>query len=202
MSNASLGVGGRGNPRSSGYERVDADWYVEPEWLVNALLDAEPFDGAIWDPACGCGTIPKACQARGYATTASDLHDRGYGTVGLNFLTSDAHVPNVICNPPFKYAQAFVEHALSLTSGCVAIVQRLAFAEGQKRRRFFESTPISRILVSSRRACMPPGKGFRDGQSEEWGALPNQEGRGGAIAYAWFIWRHGYVGQPTFGWLP
>lgn len=201
MANAALGVGGRGNPRSSGYERTLNDHYVEPGWIVDALLDAEPFEGTIYDPACGGGNIPLRCRARGMESVGSDLVDRGFGETIDFFLVNEQH-DNIICNPPFSLAQKFVEHALERTSKKVAIIQRLAFAEGQKRRLFFESTPISRILVSSRRACMPPGVGFKEGQEAEWGALPNQPGRGGAIAYAWFIWTRHHKGPPTFGWLP
>lgn len=204
MSVAALAAGGRGNPRASGYERADADWYREPGWLVDALLDAEPIVGAVHDPACGGGTIPSRCLARGIPATGADMHDRGYGLPGSDFLAVDASLApfdNIIVNPPFSLAQEFVEQALKLASRKVIIIQRLAFAEGQKRRRMFEATPLKKIWISSKRACMPPGAGFTDGQRDQWGALKTQDGRGGAIAYAWFVWERGYIGRPEVGWL-
>ena len=79
---AALVAGGRGNPRSSGYERAANDWYREPAWLVDALLEHELFVGTIWDPACGGGTIPGRCKAWGYDTMASDIVDRGIVMTG------------------------------------------------------------------------------------------------------------------------
>lgn len=198
---AALATGGRGNPRSSGYERVVADWYREPPWIVDALLNREPIVGAVLDPACGGGTIPARCLARGIPAVGSDLIARGFGTVA-DFMDRTEPCDNVICNPPFSLAQQFVEVALKVARHKVIIIQRLAFAEGQKRRLMFETTPIARIWVSSRRCSMPPGHGFGDGERERWGALKHHEGRGGAIAYAWFVWQHGHVGPPTLGWLP
>ncbi len=198
---AALAAGGRGNPRSSGYKRVVGDWYREPGWLVDALLDVEAFEGGVLDPACGGGTIPARCLARGLLAIGTDIVDRGFGE-RQNFYVRTAPVDNIICNPPFNQAQQFVEHALTLARRKVAIVQRLAFLEGQKRKRLFEKTPLARIWVSSRRACMPPGIGYSDGPRDQWGALKAQDGRGGAIAYAWFVWDHAYSGAPTIGWLP
>lgn len=185
---AALAVDGRGNPRSSGYKRVVNDWYREPSWLVDALLDVEAFEGPILDPACGGGTIPARCLARGLPVIGTDIVDRGFGE-RQNFFVRTAPVDNIICNPPFNLAQRFVEHALTLVRRKVAVVQRLAFLEGQKRRTMFVRTPLARIWVSSRRASMPPGQ-------------LAQEGRGGAIAYAWFVWDHAHVGAPAIGWLP
>lgn len=199
---AALAAGGRGNPRSSGYERAQHDWYREPPWLVDALLDAEQFEGGVLDPACGGGTIPSRCLARGLLAIGSDIVNRGFGE-RQNFFVRTAPIDNIITNPPFNQAQQFVEHALKLTRRKVAVVQRLAFLEGQKRKRMFDGTPLARVWVSSRRACMPPGTGFiTDSQRDQWGALRTQEGRGGAIAYAWFVWDHAHSGPPTLGWLP
>jgi hypothetical protein len=55
--------------RTSGYERAAADYYVEPRWVVDALLNVEHLQGPCWDPSCGSGNIPTpfapaACLAR------------------------------------------------------------------------------------------------------------------------------------------
>ena len=69
----------RGYPRRSGYARVDRDFYVEPRWVVELLLDVETFEGAVYDPACGSGTIPSVCLQRGIPATGSDIVHRGFG---------------------------------------------------------------------------------------------------------------------------
>jgi hypothetical protein len=139
--------------RSSGYERADADWYQEPDWIVDALLDAEPFEGVCWDPSCGGGNIPKRLEARGMKTMASDMADRGYGSTGVDFVGDGLFpvVENIITNPPYGIIQPYIWRALRLTSRKVAILARLALLEGIKRQKMFRSTPLARVLVSSRR---------------------------------------------------
>ncbi len=63
------------------HRRHDMDFYVEPRWVVDALLDAEEIPGPAWDPACGSGTIPRALRERGVSCRASDAADRGAGDV-------------------------------------------------------------------------------------------------------------------------
>lgn len=75
--------------RASGYDRATGDWYVEPPWIVEALLDAEKLEGVCWDPFCGAGNIPSILQEHGILCRASDLVDRGYGATGYSFLISD-----------------------------------------------------------------------------------------------------------------
>lgn len=180
-----------GNPRGSGYRRVDLDWYVEPVEATHALLDVERFEGQIYDPACGCGNILTALRERQYDAFGSDLIDRGSGEpAGIDFLRRfDRTYDNIVCNPPFSASLAFADQALQLTRHKVAFIQRLCWLEGQKRSAFMEKTPLARVWVFRRRICMPPGE-KRD--------LP---AKGGFIAYAWFVWESGYTGKPTLGWI-
>ena len=186
----------RGNARSSGYARHEADWYQEPPIAVDMLLDAETFEGPVWDPACGGGNIPLRFRARGFSTLGTDLVDRGYGD-GRNFLDTTPEIwrgsyPSIVTNPPFRVAQKFVEHAMKIATSKVAIPQRLAFLEGQQRGKLFRSAPPSRILVFSPRISMPPG-----GMAIK--------ATGGSVAYCWIIWN---LAQPTArgetrtDWLP
>jgi hypothetical protein len=185
-----------GAPRSSGYDRNDADWYCEPAVAVEALLDAERFIGEVYDPACGGGNIVEVCRARGLNAWGTDLVDRcgqKYGAAGVDFTSPvpthcRGNVDNVITNPPFRHAEPFIRNALDRARYKVAVLVRLAFLEGQKRRVLFESLPMSRVLVFSRRISMPPG-----GQGIE--------AKGGAVAFCWIVFSHDHRGPPTVGWL-
>lgn len=175
--------------RFSGYDRAIADWYTEPRWLVDALLDVETF-GAAWDPACGGGNIPDAVRARGGVCYATDAVNRGYAGHGgtVDFFTCIPLAPNIISNPPYSLIEPWIERALDKTTEKVALLARLALLEGQKRRGLFARTPLARVWVSSRRASMPPGG-------------VDVPASGGSIAYAWFVWEHGHKGPPTLGWI-
>jgi hypothetical protein len=178
-----------GNARGSGYERHENDWYKESRYSIDALLDAEPFIGPIWDPACGGGNIPTACRDRGYEAIGSDIKDRGFGTTGVDFLMSDRRVDKIVSNPPYGIIQPWIERCLQVTTGKVAILARLALLEGKARGAWFPSTPLARVWVHSSRVSMPPGDS-------------DAPAKGGSVAFAWFVFEHGNAGPPTIGWLP
>lgn len=187
----------KGNARSSGYEKADDGWYVESAACVDAMLAAEPIVGYAVDPACGGGNIPRRCRAAELTCFGSDLRQRCEDYDVLDFLgpidtvqTALQGISNIITNPPFSEAQKFAERALECVPGKVIMLQRLAWLEGQKRRNFFLETGLSHVWVHSSRLSMPPGG--RD--------IP---ATGGAVAYAWYVWRGTPPGQPaTLGWLP
>jgi predicted RNA methylase len=180
------------------FERAARDFYVEPAWAVEGLLDNEYFAGSIWDPAAGTRTIERVCKARGLSCLSTDIDPRGddllaaYGST--HFLAEtwlhDANTPvdNIIANPPFGEAVPFVHRALELSRHKVAFLLRLTFLESARRQPLFRETPLARVLVSTRRVNMPPGGS-------------DIEASGGRHAYAWFVWRHGHRGDPTIGWF-
>jgi hypothetical protein len=168
--------------------REKDDFYPTPPEATEALLAVEAFAGAIWEPACGDGAICKVLLRHGYETVATDLVDRGYGIARRDFLMEfQASAPNIITNPPFKLINEFIKQALFLTTGKVGILARLACLEGGERRQIFDTSPLARVWVFSRRLSM-----YRNGENT---------GNGGTIAFAWFVWEHGHVGRPTLGWL-
>lgn len=172
----------------SGYEREDDDWYIEPEWLIDALLSRVEFHGPIYDPCAGRGTIPLVCRARGLQADGSDIRDRGFGQAGIDFMCDQTPRFNLISNPPFGIMRAWIDHALEVTYGKVAVVSRLAFLEGQARKPWFESLPLRYVLVSSRRASMPPGNS-------------DIKADGSKVAMCWLVFQRGWSGEPTLGWV-
>jgi hypothetical protein len=170
--------------------REKDDFYPTHPSATRALLSVEKFEGAIWEPACGEGDMSKVLEAAGHEVISSDLIDRGYGETGVDFLRVwKGRAPNVITNPPFKLAVPFVNIALQLTTGKVAMFLRLAFLEGQRRGPWFKRTPLRRVYVMSGRVPFQRGRLAADDDSV------------GVIAFAWFVWEHGYEGEPSIGWL-
>jgi hypothetical protein len=177
--------------RASGYERLDSDWYVEAAWIVDALLDKEPIGKgtSCWDPSCGAGNIPKRLAARGIECAASDIADRGFGQVRDFFdCGEEASAEIIISNPPYANIEKYIEHALLLASDRVIVLARLALLEGRARRLFFETTPLARVYVSSGRVSMPPGGS-------------DVRAAGGSVAFAWFVWQHGWLDKPVLDWV-
>jgi len=177
--------------KDAGYARIStatdpenrhpADYY--PTWpaATRALLAHEQFQGFVWEPACGAGDMSKVLREAGHLVTSTDLYDYGYGQAGADFLAYEGQgFGDVITNPPFKHAQAFIEKALSLpNTKKVAMFLRLAFLEGQKRKTLFENTPLKAVYIMSRRVPMQRGRLAEDGDTQ------------GPLAFAWFVWERG-----------
>jgi hypothetical protein len=166
------------------------DYYPTHPAATAALLRVERFDGPIWEPACGEGDMSRVLEAAGYTVISTDLIDRGYGEGGRDFLMEwQARAPNIVTNPPFRWALEFTDRALQLTTGKVALFLRLAFLEGVERGVWFPGTPLARVWVMSRRVPMQRGR------------LQEASDGHGVIAFAWFVWEHGHAGAPVLGWL-
>lgn len=175
-----------------GYSRQKDDFYPTPSRAIESLLKVETFDGDIWEPACGDGAISNVLEAAGYRVVSSDLVDRGYGETGIDFLMEwHPRAPNIITNPPFKLAVPFVRKSLELYSGKIAMLLKIAFLEGVGRAELFATSPLARVHVFSQRLAFVPG-----GTAEA-----RKLDGGGMMAFAWFVWQHGYEGRPTIGWL-
>lgn len=166
--------------------RPQHDFYITPPEATLALLQKEKFEGSIWEPACGNGAICEVFKDQGYDIYGSDLIDRGYGDV-QDFLKSDKKHNNIVTNPPFVIAQEFIEHSLSLTDGKVAMLCKLVLLEGQKRKSFFEKSPLARVHVFSKRVSF-----YRNGITQKNTSM---------MAFAWFVFEHGYEGPPSITWI-
>jgi len=127
-------------------------------------------------------------KAHGYNVRSSDLVDRGYGRSPVDFLriTTKESVANVVTNRHIHLQKSSFELLWKFHhEGCHA--SQLTFLESERRRRLFESTPLARVHVFSKRLTL-----MRNGA---------MAGSGGMIAFAWFVWEHGYSGRPRIGWL-
>ncbi|MBR1206590.1 MULTISPECIES: hypothetical protein [unclassified Bradyrhizobium] len=166
------------------------DFFPTPPWAVEALMDNEEFEGDIWEPACGDGSMARVLASRGNAVIASDLYDRGFGEIGVDFLSSTRAAENIVTNPPYNAAEGFLRVGLSLATKKVALLLRLAFLEGGSRyRSIFSVVPPTRVWVFSERITFYP-------------AGVQQQGSG-TTAYAWFIWdKSAAQGSSQLCWLP
>lgn len=164
------------------------DFYPTPPWATYALIGNEPFEGKIWEPACGDGAMAEALSLAGYSVQATDLCAHGYGETGHDFLTSDRKCDNVITNPPYNLAQKFIEKALDVSEKKCAFLLRLAFLEGAERARtIFKEHPPARIWVFSERIT------FYKKDAQQAGS--------GTTAYAWFVWDKAHVGPTELKWI-
>ena len=176
-----------------GMDRAEHDYYatdpVADEWFLK--IEPELAD-TIWECACGENSISEVFRRNGKSVRCSDLVVRQEGIEQLDFLlcTEPMHGADIVTNPPFKYAEEFVEKALSLVDDgrYVCMFLKLIFLEGKSRRSLFEKHPPVRVWVSSSRIrCVPNG----DFSSKE----------SSAGCYAWFVWKKGHSGETAIRWF-
>lgn len=126
---------------------------------------------------------------KGYNVKSTDLIYRGFGQGGIDFLNqTEIFSGDILTNPPYKYAQEFVEHALDLINAGSKVIMflKLTFLEGQERRRLFDTKQLKKVYVfSKRQQCAK--NGIFTGSS--------------AVAYAWYVWEKGFKGQPIIEWV-
>ncbi len=187
---ATYNINGGFKPTLKRFADLDGpDFFPTPAWATHALIDNERFEGEIWEPACGNGSMARVLEETGCPVIATDLFDRGYGTTGVDFLDSNMLRDNIVTNPPYNAAEGFVHRGLANSRQKFALLLRLAFLEGGNRQRtIFEPNPPSRVWVFSERITFYPAGAVQKGS--------------GTTAYAWFVWDKSAIGQTELRWFP
>jgi hypothetical protein len=151
------------------------DFFPTPAWATHALIDNEPLRGETWECACGDGAMALVLETACKRMISSDLYDRGYGDAGVDFIGAGRKTDNIITNPPYNCAEAFVRSGTANAKRKFALLLRLAFLEGANRANtIFSEVPPSRVWVFSERITFYPKGAERKGT--------------GTTAYAWFVW--------------
>jgi len=171
--------------------REENDYYATEPIAGKLLLEVEPKLNNIWECACGEGHLARVFDEAGKLGKATDLINRGYGTVEDFLLNTDPyHNGDIVTNPPFKYAQEFVENALERVDigRYVCMFLRVLFLESQSRKKLFAEQPPKTVYVSSSRINCAKNGDFVTYNSS-------------AVAYAWFVWVKGYQGETIIKWI-
>jgi hypothetical protein len=178
-----------GASNHSEVEREKHDYYATHPLAVEKLLERETFSRNILEPACGEGHISKVLENHNYNVISYDLVNRGYGEV-KNFFDIKEWNGDIITNPPYKFAQKFVEHSLEIIpqGNKIAMLLKLTFLEGQKRYNLFQRHNLETVYVFSKRTICAMNGNFNHYKSS-------------AVAYAWFIFRNKYIEDAVIKWI-
>lgn len=183
--------------KSHVWDKHPEDWYVEPLMVSRALFREEKFDGIIYDPACGMGNIVAEAQQITPLSFGSDIVNRSaYCSFEADFLRDEnvlhgrglnlPYFDHIVTNPPYKYAEAFVQRALDIlpTGGKAAFLLPLNWMCGfSKKRKWLPERRPAVVYAISPRPSMPPGTVIEAGEEPE----------GGRQDFAWFVWHE----EPT-----
>lgn len=155
------------------------DLYETPPEAVRALLRVETLPPVIWEPAAGRGAIAR--ELAGHRVIATDLvahpgADAGI-QAGVDFLM-ERQAPDgagvIVTNPPFKLADAFVRHGLTLVP-TVIVLLRLMALEGAGRADLIDRHLV-RVWAGIERLPMMHREGWQG----------RRIGNSGA-PFAWFV---------------
>ena len=166
------------------------DLYETPEVATLSLLAIEPLPPNILEPACGRGAISRVLRSAGHTVIENDIVDYRLGQDSvqdfLNFKpTPSTEIDAIVTNPPYRLAQQFVRHALTLCPR-VFMLLRLTFYESERRRDVLDGAGLIRVHVFRNRLPMM----HRDGWTGNRVSNPT--------AFAWFVWERGYSGNAEF----
>ena len=181
-------------------ERGDHDFY-STDYKATAHLFAVLkkhriiLPHTIIEPSVGKGHIAKVCKVLGHDVICYDVVDRGYpGTILQDWETVQRPALDhmaIIMNPPYSRALEHLSHAIDMLHDgeyCCALL-RLQFLETRKRKIFFEKYPMRYVAVFSFRILCAKN------DEEEARQVHS------AIAFAWYIWQKGFVGNPELLWI-
>ena len=182
-------------------DRAENDYYATPFAATRAILDREKLVGSILEPAAGEGHISKVLrdyypESNIVSTDLVHRSDRfGCGVVGgVDFLSTEypSKFDNVITNPPFSLAKEFVEKALEVSTGKVIMFAKIQFLEGIQRKEFFDAHPPKTVYVFSKRVNPLRNGSEVDENGKPWAST---------MCFAWFVWEHGFSGEPCIRWI-
>ena len=197
------------------HEREERDYYATDPIAAELLLEVEPELNNIWENACGQMSLANVFEKHGKLGRASDIINRDNdsrievkdflddsGEVGL-FSTVDNEKDlwdgDIVTNPPYKEALAFVKKSLKTVKQGrkVCMFLKLTFLEGKERKEFYKENPPKVIYVCSGRITCA-----MNGEFEKLNPKTKRiEKQSSAVCYAWFVWEKGFKGDPIIKWI-
>lgn len=181
-----IGAAMAGGKRGTGEDRPreEGDFYPTPKDVTHALFERVSFEGGIYEPCCGDGSL--AFVARddfGYEVVGTDLVDRGYGVGhGKKFDATKLRkllAPNIVTNPPFNVAAEIIDHLWSLGPDRMAMLLKSTFWHAETRHDLFVRTNPSKIIPLTWRPDFLDLK------------RPTME-------VMWCVWERGHVGPAQY----
>lgn len=203
-------------------EREKNDFYATPSVAVDGLLKMLDAHGImknihehpVYEPCCGKGHIANILAENGFDVVASDLVLRDWipapgvtlvdssvdffkvGKSASGLVPPDYVIPSgasIITNPPYGMSNECVRHALDIVDNDAYVIMflKIQFLETIDRYKLFTENPPRWVFVCSERLqCAMNGDFEKESQY------------GGAVCYAWYVWKKGYKGYPNIDWIP
>lgn len=171
-------------------DREINDYYATEPKATELLLQLETFNQKVWECACWEWHMSEVLKKHWHNVYSTDLIDRWYWEQ-LDFLNNDILRDwDIITNPPYKYANQFIEQCLKKLKDWnkFAFFLPIRYTEWKERKKIFTTYPPKVVYVSSSRLKCAMNWKF-------------DEMTGSAVSYAWFVREKGFKGDTTLKWF-
>lgn len=162
------------------------DLYRTPPLATYILHKYSTIPTNVVEPCAGYGNISHELMRCGYNVLSYDLNEYETSLVSIQTgqdvleLEKPQGFSALITNPPYHKN---LPHKIAAKGLCeydyVALLVRLTFLEGKKRKKIFDANPPSQLIFFSDRINF-------EGNSDDLYAKEHQIG--GMIAYMWIVW--------------
>lgn len=175
------------------------DLYETPKWatelIVDRLIDDKvlSISNTISEPCSGAGAISKVLLDKGFIVKSSDIQDEDFVFGSRNvdvYNMPDKSEDIVFTNPPYNLMtkNGMLNEFLRVANDKVILLLNIYYLSSKDRYELLTNSPLKYIYVHSERVTMFP-------YGEE---KPRSSG---TKMFAWFVWEHGYEGEPIVRWL-
>lgn len=121
-------------------DREINDYYATEPKATELLLQLETFNQKVWECACWEWHMSEVLKKHWHNVYSTDLIDRWYWEQ-LDFLNNDILRDwDIITNPPYKYANQFIEQCLKKLKDWnkFALFLPIRYTEWKERKRYLQ----------------------------------------------------------------
>jgi hypothetical protein len=174
------------------------DLYETPSWATELIMNRLIKDSVlekgeeILEPCSGAGAISKVLEEK-FKVKSSDIQNENfiYGDKGIDvYKMKDKSANIILTNPPYNMMtkKNMLNEFLRISKNKVILLLNIYYLSSKDRKEMLEKSPLKYIYIHSDRVTMFP---FGEEKPKSTGTK----------MFAWFVWEHGYDGEPIIRWV-
>jgi predicted RNA methylase len=187
-------------------KNIKYDLYETPKEATRKILDAliddsilNTINDELYECCSGAGAITNVLDEYGFKYNASDIQIEDYivGEKGIDvYELPDKCCDIVFTNPPYNlmtprkknFDTHMLKQFLRISKDKVILLLNIFYLSSDTRMEMLKQSPLKYVYMHSDRVTMFP-------YGEE------KPDNGGTKFFAWYVFEHGYTGEPVIRWL-
>lgn len=175
------------------------DLYETPEWATELIVSRLLKDGVlskgdtVSEVCSGAGAISRVLESYNFVVDSSDIQEKDfiYGDKGVDvYELPDDSKKIIFTNPPYNLMtkEDMLTELLRVSIDKVILLLNIYYLSSKDRYDLMRNSPLKYIYIHSDRVTMFP---FGEEKPKSTGTK----------MFAWFVWEHGYEGEPVVRWI-